>query len=185
MSEARLRILRAAHDLFCANGFNGTSLNQVTARSGLPTGSVYHHFPGGKQALGVEVIQHFGAEYGERVLTLAAQEADAASAVRCIFQGAAAVVEELGFVDPCPVGGIARESASSSSEMAQAADDVFQSWVLALTDLLRGDQALAVTVVAAIEGGFTLSRARRSGEPLRQIGEALSRLAEGVAGNSS
>ncbi len=174
MSDARRRILQAAHDLFCSYGYNGTSLKQITARSGLPTGSVYHHFPGGKEQVGVAVVQHFGRVYGEQVLAaVRAAGDDRGAMIRAVFDGAASVVEFGGFVDPCPIGGVARESAGASGVLADACDDVFRRWSDAAAEVFQGDLDFAMALIAALEGGFIMARVRRSGEPLRAIGRAL------------
>ncbi len=175
MSDTRQRILQAAHDLFCRYGYNGTSLKEITLQSGLPTGSVYHHFPGGKEEIGVAVVQHFGALYGDRVLKVMRAAGDERGArVRAMFDGAAAVVESGNYVDPCPIGGVAREVASRNAALSDACDQVFRRWIDAAAALLEGDEAFATVLVAAVEGGFILSRVRKSGEPLRAIGRALS-----------
>ena len=45
-----LRILDAAEDLFAAQGYDGTSLRQIAAQTGIKEPGLYNHFPG-KQAL--------------------------------------------------------------------------------------------------------------------------------------
>ncbi len=164
----------AGHELVCCYGYNGTSLKQITSRCGLPTGSVYHHFPGGKEQVGVAVVQHFGELYGRQVLAaMRAAGAQPGARIRAMFDGAALVVEAGGFVDPCPIGGVARESAGCNARLAAACDGVFQGWVDAAAAELQGDSDLATAIIAALEGGFILARVRQSGEPLRAIGRAL------------
>ena len=56
------RILDATADLFRRHGYTGTGLKQIVAKANAPFGSVYHHFPGGKQQLGAEVIERAGRD---------------------------------------------------------------------------------------------------------------------------
>lgn len=55
--DTRTRILRAAAALFHAYGFEGTSMKQIAAASGIQKSSLYHHFPG-KQELLFEILSH-------------------------------------------------------------------------------------------------------------------------------
>ena len=47
----RSEILGAALDVFAAHGVAGTSIEEIRRRSGASVGSIYHHFPGGKDAI--------------------------------------------------------------------------------------------------------------------------------------
>lgn len=44
--------------LFRKNGYDGTSLSDVSAATGLGKSSLYHHFPGGKEAMAEAVLEH-------------------------------------------------------------------------------------------------------------------------------
>ena len=51
----RERILDASTELFRRQGYAGTGLKSVVDKAGAPFGSLYHHFPGGKDQLGAGV----------------------------------------------------------------------------------------------------------------------------------
>jgi len=51
-------MLEATAQLVRERGYSGTSLNDILAASGAPRGSLYHHFPGGKDELVTEVTRH-------------------------------------------------------------------------------------------------------------------------------
>ena len=52
------------------------------------------------------------------------------------FTAAAGVLVETDFIDPCPVGTVAREVASTSELVRKAAETAFDSWVRSATDTL-------------------------------------------------
>lgn len=183
MVGTRERIVTATTELFRSQGFNGTSLKQVSEGAAAPTGSLYHFFPGGKDELGIAVVRESGASY-QLLFELIADEAnDIAEAVGAMFDGAADALEQTDFIDICPIGNIAREVASTHDGVRQATVDVFDGWTRAVASRLvtagiSEDHAtsLADTVIAAIEGGFILARARRSCDALRTTGAHMQTL---------
>lgn len=60
-------MLDAATDLFQRQGLHATGVNQVLVRSGAPRGSLYFHFPGGKQQLAVEAVESAGRHVHELI----------------------------------------------------------------------------------------------------------------------
>jgi hypothetical protein len=111
---------------------------------------------------------------------IADDASDPGDAVQQFFDGAAAVLVETDFIDICPIGSIAREVASTSEPLRLVSNEVFTSWRQAMTTRLRAAGLrpaaagrLATTVVAALEGGFILSRTARDPALLRAIGKAM------------
>jgi TetR/AcrR family transcriptional repressor of lmrAB and yxaGH operons len=54
--DTRSRILRAALRLFRRHGYHGVGINDILAEAQAPKGSMYHHFPGGKQEIAAAVV---------------------------------------------------------------------------------------------------------------------------------
>jgi AcrR family transcriptional regulator len=184
MSSHRDRIVAATAESFRHRGFNGTSLKDITSAAGAPTGSVYHFFPGGKTELAVAVVTESGAAYRELFEAIADEAPDPARAISDFFDGAADMLEQTGFVDICPIGGVAREIASTNEDLRVACDDVFTSWTDAATERLteagmsiENALPLATTFVATLEGSFVLARTRRDAEVVRRAGALMSTLA--------
>ncbi len=179
------RIIAATNELFRLQGYNGTSLSQISAAAEATIGSIYHFFPGGKEALAVAVIESTGNVYRELFEAIVAEAADRVSALEDVFVGAAAVLEETDYIDPCPIGTVAREAANTSEPMRQAAERAFASWIDAAARHLDqagvpADEAerLATMIVATLEGCFILSRTRRDPGPLLTSGQLIARLAD-------
>ena len=171
------RILYAGAELFGRQGYTGTGVKQIVAAAQAPFGSVYHHFPGGKEQLGEQVIRVSGGMYGQLVEAVIDPAPDVVTGVEDFFAGAAAALVESGYADACPIATIALETASVSEPMRQAAHDVFEGWLGKLADRFAaaGIEAgrareLAIVLLTLLEGAFLLCRAARSTEALEVAG---------------
>ena len=100
MVSTRDRIIVATNELFRRNGYNGTSLSQISKAANATIGSIYHFFPGGKEALAVATVETTGAVYRELFETIAKEASDPATAYVDFFTAAAAVLEDSGYIDP-------------------------------------------------------------------------------------
>ena len=181
--HTRDRIIAATNELFRRKGYTATSLAEIGHTANATTGSIYHFFPGGKADLARAVIIETGGAYLELFELVTAGAPDPGSAVETFFDGAAATLEESGYIDVCPIGTVAREVASTNPELREAADQVFNTWVAALAERLAGSGApdhdatgLATAVIGMLEGGFVLARARQDGDVLRDMGSRARQL---------
>jgi len=175
--------MTATSELFRRYGYNGTSLSRVATTAPATIGSIYHFFPGGKEALAAAVIESTGAVYRELFEAIVAEADDVAAAFVDFFAGAATVLVETDFIDPCPIGTVAREVASTSEPVRLAAEAAFDSWVRSATDTLLtagiepGLAAdLATLFVTTTEGCFVLCRTKRSTEPLASVARLVAPL---------
>ena len=178
-TTTRERILDTTTDLFRRYGYTGTGLKQIVAAADAPFGSIYHHFPGGKAHLGEAVIRRSGRMYLELFQAIADAAPDPVTGIGDFFEGAAAVLRETDYADACPIATVALEVAGTSEPLRQATADVFESWIDEAAGRLTAAglapdpaRALAIQVIAALEGAFVLSRAMRSTEPVEVAGAA-------------
>lgn len=179
MSATRARILAASTELMRRNGYAGTGVKAILAASSTPYGSLYHHFPGGKEQLGTETLRQGGLAYLALVESIYTPGTDVVTATRVFFEEAAAFVESTDFVDACPIATVAGEIAGTSQSMRAAAAEAFDSWIAVLDcrfvaagiDPSRSRE-LAVELFCAIEGAFLLARTTRDAEPIRIAGRA-------------
>jgi len=177
-TPTRERILYAAAELFRRHGYAGTGLNRVVAQADAPFGSLYHHFPGGKQQLAEEVIHAGGAFFQALVTAVYDTESTPEDSVRAVFAGAAETLENSGYQDACPIATIALDIASSNEPLRLATQAVFDRWITALADRL-GNEDHALAVLCALEGAFVLCRAGRTTAPMRAAGEMAAALVSG------
>jgi AcrR family transcriptional regulator len=185
MNATRQRIVDTSADLLRRQGYAATGLKQIVTEAQAPFGSVYHHFPGGKEQLGAEAIRVAGALYEQLIPAVFDPAPDLPSGVRAFFAGAAEHVRETDYADACPIATVALEVSSSSEAMRVACAEVFERWLAAagqrftaagLSDGVARE--LAVSMFAALEGAFVLTRATRSTEALGAAGELTARAVE-------
>ncbi|WP_203990446.1 TetR/AcrR family transcriptional regulator [Sphaerisporangium rufum] len=170
--DTRRRILATAADLFRRQGYSGTGLSQVLAAAQVPKGTLYHHFPGGKEQLGVEAVRAGGAEIRallESLIAGAGRPGDALDGTVRLFRAA---LESSDYTEGCPVATVALESAGCDPLRA-ACDEAYRSWTdLIATALGRWEvpadrhDDLATTILATLEGALLLARVRRDTAPL-------------------
>lgn len=181
-TPTRQRIVEAGAELLRVKGYTGTGVKEIVQAAGAPFGSLYHHFPGGKEQLGEEVIRWSGKMYGMLGPAVFDPAPDVVTGVRDFFAGAAEHLEETGWQDACPIATVALEVASTSEPLRIATADVFTSWIDGLAPRFAaagvpGPRAreLAIATIAGLEGAFVLARAWRSREPLHVAGEVAAR----------
>ncbi|HEX8208242.1 MAG TPA: TetR/AcrR family transcriptional regulator [Solirubrobacteraceae bacterium] len=188
--DTKDRIIETTAALFRRHGYTGTGMKQVVQAANAPFGSLYHHFPGGKEELGREVILRGGAMYAELFAEVARQAEGPLEYVRDVFEGAATTLVESGYEDACPIETVALEVASTNEPLRLATAEVFESWIDGWTMYLERRagldhdraRALGIEFLSAMEGAFVLCRALRSPEPMRLAGAAaVERLRDALA----
>jgi AcrR family transcriptional regulator len=177
-SDSRNRMIQSAALLFRENGYSGTGFRDVIEHSGAPRGSIYHHFPGGKEQLAAETAA-WAAAVIERRIERAAANGNPVVALDMFVDAWREVLEDSNFRAGCPIVAVAAE-ADAGSTATTAAAAAFGRWqdliAHALLDAGVGrtdSRRLATLVVAAIEGAILLCRVRRDIRPLRDVHRAL------------
>lgn len=83
--EARERVLQAAEILFVRRGYEAVTVKDIAKAAGLHHASLYHHIPGGKADLFVEVITRHLHHHQQGIqAALAGAEADLEDQLRAI-----------------------------------------------------------------------------------------------------
>jgi TetR/AcrR family transcriptional repressor of lmrAB and yxaGH operons len=179
VKDTREYMIETTASLVHRRGFYGTSLNEILAESGAPRGSLYYHFPGGKEELVLEATRQGVATVTQLLKEVLTDSPDPAEGVRAFVEAAAHVLRDSGYVFGCPVAPIVLDSPESSA-LAEVCQEAFEEWQRVLVEGLgsggieRGRaESLATVVVCALEGGLILARASRDIAPLDAIAQEL------------
>lgn len=181
-SDSQARIRHEAAELLSRDGYNGMGLKALSQATGLPAGSLYHHFPGGKDEIAATAIVETAEAIAQLLEALLADGVtDAAIGRMFAFMAerlastdfvAGCVVGTPALDDPTPVPRVLGACASSFERLAEPIVAAFVREGRSTEDA----RTMATTLLSAYEGATVLARAQRSREPLAAAAESMSRL---------
>jgi AcrR family transcriptional regulator len=176
MIEATLRLLRS-------QGFRGTGLNQIVQESGAPKGSMYHHFPQGKEQLVIETLRSAGAAVEEKIRDALDGQDDVGKGLRRYLESYAREIRASDFQRGCPVGNVAMDVAASEPNIRAVCKEIFAAWTSLIAKRLVKDgvaraeaDSLAEFIVSSLEGALILCRAQRSTKPLQRVAHRVEKI---------
>jgi hypothetical protein len=130
-------------------------------------------------------LRESGAAYQALVEAVFDSAPDIVTGVRDCFEGAAATLRATDYADACPIATVALDVASSDDALRAVTATTFASWLESCASRLeRGGIApvraktLATVLVAALEGGFLLSRAAKDTTAMDEIGAVMVELTQ-------
>lgn len=179
----KARLAASMLELIQTNGYSGTGLNAVTEHAAAPKGSIYFHFPDGKEGLGVAAVELAEKQFETLIVEAAGSEGGAGKAVRAAIETLTAIVSDSGFRLGCPVSVVTLEMGAESERLRHACATAFESWIAPTSALLEANgieavdaRSLATVVVSTIEGAVIVSRAMQSTQPLISAADVVAEL---------
>lgn len=162
--DTRERLLTAAQRLFRKRGYHATGLSDILEAALAPKGSLYHHFPGGKEAIGVCVVEKISSG----LLSLLAQSRARSTEAVVLQTGAQmlASMEKTNY-ELCTLFAAFSAERKTSPLLGEAVTRAYGELTAAIEALLLRDGFTARTakdkallVTALMEGGLLLSQAQ-------------------------
>ena len=182
--EVRRKMIEGAVRLLARHGLQATSFAEVLEHTGTPRGSVYHHFPEGKDQMVGEAVDLAG-DYLVGLLEPAAGASAVAVVERflAIWRG---VLAQSKCASGCAVLAVA--VATDSPDLLNRAAAVFRLWRGRLAELLeqgglarKDARRFATVLVASTEGAVVMSRAEQDIEPFETVARQLLEQARALA----
>lgn len=176
----RDRMIDSAVKLLATQGFQGASFSSILEDSKAPRGSIYYHFPGGKDELILAALDRSGENARNVVEQLRGRPAaDVVSGVIAMWR---ALLSFGQFRIGCSMVGAT--VSSNDDEIIDRAAQEFRAWEARLVSVLidaglpaESAASLGTLLIAASEGAVVLCRAEHSMEPLDHVERSLRRLA--------
>jgi len=173
-------LIEVAASLFQKQGFHATGIFDIAEAGNLPKGSIYYHFPGGKEEIGAAAVAFAGAQIAEALEELAGKAKDPADLMTKAAALLGDVLVESDFQGGCPVCLVALEVAGKAEPIRLSALEAYARWQAIIEKHLcrfgmekKKAAAQAELAIAAIEGALILSQVQRSPAPLRRLARQL------------
>lgn len=182
--DVKERMIRSAVYLLAREGYQGASFSAVLAHSGAPRGSVYHHFPGGKDELVAAAVEatlqrglaHLDEYRGGSLATVL-------KAIAGYWRG---VLERSDCAAGCPI--VATSIGATDPALRSTVATAFERWRLHYREVLeesgvprKRSAEVAALLLSGYEGAMHLARAQRSLDVFDQASRALLRSAAALA----
>jgi len=180
VDTAKARIEAAAAELLARRGYEGMGMKSLSDTSQAVYGSIYHHFPGGKEEIAVRAVHLAGEQISPLLEAVFAPDADTKGALEAMFAFMADRLAAGEWTLGCPVGTPALDGGATSEKVLQACSEVLAGWERIIAAHLRAkghtgarSDALAATVLATYEGATVMARAHRDAAVLQAAGRAM------------
>ena len=183
--ETRARIVTAAAELMLDTGIAGTTMEDVRARAGVSSSQIYHYFAD-KDALVRAVIDHQDESIVGAHEVIFAQ-LDSLDGLRDWCRGIVDYQRLGGCSGGCPLGSLGVQLAETDPDARAAVARALSRWERAIRrgyDSMRArgvfgehtdTSALAMSTLAALQGGLLLAQIQRSTAPLEASLDAVVR----------
>ena len=150
-------------ELFREQGFAGTSLSEITKRTGLGKGSLYHLFPDGKEEMARVVLEDVAGWFETNVFMPLRGGEDPAAGIDTMFRAVIDFFHSGRRV--CLVGTFALDD--TRERFAAEVQSYFAAWIRVLAAALKRNgfdsrtaRETAEDVVAGIQGALVLARSQ-------------------------
>ncbi len=181
-SEAtRYRLIKSTLTMIQRYGFRGAGVSAILNDSGLPKGSLYFHFPGGKDELVAEALRLAAAEYQLLIERTFKNTKRVEDAVDQIILTLAEIISAGDFQVGCPVSAVSLDVSVDSEPLRILCADIYSEWVDQVSQYLieagySNEKMLASSFISLLEGALIVARAQRSTAPLIEAGRMITLL---------
>ncbi|ALB47282.1 TetR/AcrR family transcriptional regulator [Clostridium beijerinckii] len=177
------KFIETASRLFELKGYNATGLNEILAESGAPKGSLYYHFPKGKEQLALESINLAGEKIKANLQKNLESIRNPVEAIIFNMEHLAQVIDNEQKTHDMSISLLALETYLTSEVLRGACEEVFMTLENMYSERLieagmNREKAyeLGCVIGAMMEGGITLSLTKKNGNPLRLIAKQIPNL---------
>lgn len=178
--STRERMISTTARLLQQRGYHGASLNDILSESGAPRGSLYFHFPGGKDELVIEATRATVSEATAQLRQTLAAAKNPARGVRTFFEDTARIMSESGFKFGCPVAPLILDEAGGVRKVEEICREAFDEWTGLFQQAFvrsgippRRAETLSLLVESAMEGLMLIARAYRDVTPMMRVAKEL------------
>ncbi|MCM0082447.1 TetR/AcrR family transcriptional regulator [Geomonas sp. Red32] len=180
-SDKRSEILSIGTEMIALQGYNGTGIDAVLKRAGVPKGSFYHYF-GSKEDFGLAIIDQFAVRYDQYLASFLDDPAfPPLDRIRNYLEKVLAYLTGTNFAKGCLIGNLGQELADQNERFRERLDQIFHSWKERFAACLKEAQqqggltprcdpaVIAGFFLSGWEGAILRAKVMKSPQPLRDF----------------
>jgi TetR/AcrR family transcriptional regulator, lmrAB and yxaGH operons repressor len=178
--SSKSKLIHTASRLFQLQGYHATGLNQITKESGAPRGSLYYHFPDGKEQLAIESVQVTTKIVSERIEHGLSMSTDPVEAIQHFIIQMAEQFQKDSKTGGVPIASVALETSLISEPLRKTCQTAYETFQNAFSQKLidsgydeRRAKELGIVINAMIEGAFLTSFTMGNTEPLHLVAKQV------------
>jgi Transcriptional regulator len=165
--NTREKILTTAAFLFQKKGYHATGLNEIIKESGAPKGSLYYHFPNGKEELVAATIKLMGNKIQHQIEEELAKNSDPVKAIKEYILYLARNFNKKDQENCFSISLLALETVPISESLQKTCTEVYELWTDTYYQKLvssgfSSEKATELSLILQlmIEGAITISLIR-------------------------
>ncbi len=167
-------LIRTTAKLIRQQGVNATGINEILSAVGIPKGSLYHHFPGGKDELVIAALHHSKDYLAQRFKAAMKGKASVEKGLEAVLDDYADTLQKSNYSSGCPMATVALEAAGNNEAIRQACNEVLDYWIESLVAYFKyknskAGKKEATEFMTRLEGALLIAQIQQSDKPLRVL----------------
>ena len=171
------KLIQSGLETLYANGFNASSVQDITTAAGVPKGSFYNHFAS-KEDFGVVAVQRYSQVLSPTLQILHDQKITPLKRLHLFYSELITLLEDQDCQRGCLLGNFGGELSAQYPSIRDSVSQVFESWSALLSDaILEAQQngsvtssltsdVLATFILNAWQGAAMRAKVEQSRAPL-------------------
>jgi len=189
--NTRQRMIDATAQALEQNGYIATGINEIIHISDVPKGSLYFHFPGGKEELACLALEQSGREFSMIFQEILSKSNSPTDATKKIFLALERRVVESNYKKGCPIVISALESMQIHTSLQATCMKIYNGWIEGFEKFFqihgyskKQGHDLSVSLFSLWEGALLLAKLQKSNLPLKSVSKTALLLLSSIPNKS-
>ena len=181
--DTKSLIIDIATSLFQQKGYLGVGLNEILKACNISKGSLYHHFPNGKEELLIACLQSINEAITTDIEDIFQRYPTTQEATQAMIEKLIAQFDREGTITGYTFSSIVSEMGSLSEPVRNACliyitkiQGIYSNKLVADGFSKETADSIALMMTASIEGGMMLCLTQKTSDPLKIISQVLPNL---------
>ncbi|PCH47323.1 MAG: hypothetical protein COC23_02075 [Hyphomicrobiales bacterium] len=177
------KLVRTAVLLFQARGYHAVGVSEILTKAGVPKGSLYHHFPDGKEALAAAAVEWLTREMVQHFDRAASKNVSSKKLAEKLFLDTGIWLRKHKYSQGALLAVFAQEITPREELLFPAIQLAYRQVITSFAKALdntkseKNSIALAKTILASLDGAIAICRAEQSTSALKEIMQTILPLA--------